>query len=96
MNLILSQDYYIFFKKKKLSPYITMFCNMFSGQVGRNKEHKRKRLNKVQCWNSLSHNGVMFPLQYVPHGKPVIYDGKHVPLSPKQEEVSTPIQRDLD
>jgi hypothetical protein len=32
-----------FLRKKKLSPYITMFCNMFSGQVGRNKEHKKEK-----------------------------------------------------
>jgi DNA topoisomerase-1 len=27
-------------------------------------------------WKTLRHNGVLFPLEYKPHGVPLIYDGK--------------------
>jgi len=40
-------------------------------------------------WQVLEHGGVAFPPPYVPHGKPLIYDGQRVHLTPEQEEVAT-------
>jgi len=40
-------------------------------------------------WTTLSHNGVLFPPEYVPHHKPILYKGQEVYLSPKAEEVAT-------
>lgn len=40
-------------------------------------------------WNTLKHAGVLFPPDYVPHGKKMLYDGKPVDLTPEQEEVAS-------
>ncbi|GAB9466675.1 DNA topoisomerase 1 [Globisporangium polare] len=40
-------------------------------------------------WRSLEHNGVMFPPAYIPHHVPLIYDGKEVALTQKQEEIAS-------
>ncbi|XP_076909463.1 DNA topoisomerase 1 alpha-like [Bidens hawaiensis] len=40
-------------------------------------------------WNSLVHNGVIFPPAYKPHGVKMHYKGKPVDLTPEQEEVAT-------
>ena len=40
-------------------------------------------------WQTLEHNGVLFPPAYVPHGLPLIYDGKAIVLPPTAEEVAT-------
>ncbi len=36
-------------------------------------------------WKKLSHNGVLFPPEYEPHGVKMLYDGKPVDLTPEQE-----------
>uniref|UniRef100_A0A1D1Y8P7 DNA topoisomerase I n=1 Tax=Anthurium amnicola TaxID=1678845 RepID=A0A1D1Y8P7_9ARAE len=40
-------------------------------------------------WNTLEHNGVYFPPEYVPHNVKMKYDGKAVHLEPEAEEVAT-------
>ncbi|ORZ13576.1 hypothetical protein BCR42DRAFT_330683 [Absidia repens] len=40
-------------------------------------------------WTQLSHNGVLFPPEYVPHGIQMKYDGKSVKLTPEAEEVAS-------
>nr|BAG31376.1 topoisomerase I [Camptotheca acuminata] len=40
-------------------------------------------------WNTLVHNGVIFPPPYKPHGVKMLYKGKPVDLTPEQEEVAT-------
>jgi DNA topoisomerase-1 len=40
-------------------------------------------------WNSLVHNGVLFPPDYEPHGVKMKYKGKEVELSPNSEEVAS-------
>ncbi|KAK9269439.1 hypothetical protein L1049_001213 [Liquidambar formosana] len=42
-----------------------------------------------QKWNTLVHNGVIFPPPYKPHGVKMLYKGKPVDLTPQQEEVAT-------
>lgn len=42
-----------------------------------------------RCWETLSHNGVLFPPPYVPHRIPVLYEGQPVSLSPEAEEAAT-------
>uniref|UniRef100_A0AAV1UZU6 DNA topoisomerase 1 n=1 Tax=Peronospora matthiolae TaxID=2874970 RepID=A0AAV1UZU6_9STRA len=39
-------------------------------------------------WRTLEHNGVMFPPPYKPHHVPLVYNGKAIELTPKQEEVA--------
>lgn len=40
-------------------------------------------------WTTLSHNGVLFPPLYEPHGVKMKYDGVEIKLSPDGEEVAT-------
>ncbi|KAG0590927.1 hypothetical protein KC19_1G136400 [Ceratodon purpureus] len=40
-------------------------------------------------WQTLEHNGVIFPPPYEPHGVKMLYDGKPVDLTPEQEEIAT-------
>ncbi|KAI8332105.1 hypothetical protein BC941DRAFT_381951 [Chlamydoabsidia padenii] len=40
-------------------------------------------------WSELSHYGVLFPPEYVPHGIQMKYDGKPITLSPEAEEVAS-------
>ena len=40
-------------------------------------------------WNSLEHNGVLFPPEYQPHGIKIKYKGKEIDLSPNSEEVAS-------
>lgn len=40
-------------------------------------------------WQTLEHNGVIFPPPYEPHGVKMLYDGKPVDLTPAQEEIAT-------
>ncbi|XP_051148681.1 DNA topoisomerase 1 alpha-like isoform X2 [Andrographis paniculata] len=42
-----------------------------------------------QKWTTLTHNGVVFPPPYKPHGVKLLYKGKPVDLTPNQEEVAT-------
>ncbi|CAN0245463.1 unnamed protein product, partial [Discosporangium mesarthrocarpum] len=40
-------------------------------------------------WESLEHNGTHFSPEYQPHGVKLLYDGKPVNLTSRQEEVAT-------
>ncbi|RNC43506.1 DNA topoisomerase IB large subunit [Trypanosoma cruzi] len=40
-------------------------------------------------WDTLCHNGVMFPPEYKPHGIPIYYEGREFKLTPEEEEVAT-------
>ncbi|KAJ3172818.1 DNA topoisomerase 1 [Geranomyces variabilis] len=40
-------------------------------------------------WQTLSHNGPLFPPLYEPHGVKLLYDGKPVDLDPDSEEVAS-------
>src|SRR5579885_3762820 len=40
-------------------------------------------------WHTLSHNGVLFPPEYHPHGIPVNYEGVDIELKGKAEEYAT-------
>lgn len=40
-------------------------------------------------WDTLQHNGVMFPPEYEPHGIPIIYNGEEFKMTPEEEEVAT-------
>eukprot|EP00455_Lapot_gusevi_P049775 TRINITY_DN7119_c0_g1_i7.p1 TRINITY_DN7119_c0_g1~~TRINITY_DN7119_c0_g1_i7.p1 ORF type:complete len:781 (-),score=283.39 TRINITY_DN7119_c0_g1_i7:51-2393(-) len=42
-----------------------------------------------QMWQTLKHNGVIFPPPYEPHGVKMKYDGREIELTPEQEEVAT-------
>eukprot|EP00993_Chasmostoma_nieuportense_P003021 NODE_376_length_2328_cov_22.259882_g350_i0.p1 GENE.NODE_376_length_2328_cov_22.259882_g350_i0~~NODE_376_length_2328_cov_22.259882_g350_i0.p1 ORF type:complete len:755 (+),score=261.62 NODE_376_length_2328_cov_22.259882_g350_i0:57-2267(+) len=49
---------------------------------------------KSHHWDTLEHNGVLFPPEYVPHHIPVLYkqnDGtlQRIPMEPDEEEVAT-------
>ena len=40
-------------------------------------------------WDTLVHNGVLFPAPYEPHGVKMLYDGSEIELKPAQEEIAT-------
>ena len=47
-------------------------------------------------WDTLIHNGVLFPPNYVPHNIGVIYEGKEVHLDPEAEEIATLYAKYID
>jgi len=68
----------------------------------RMKAEKHRKAKKLQAtstkhraedesikWCSLEHNGVLFPPEYEPHGRPLLYDGCEIALPPEAEEVAT-------
>lgn len=57
-------------------------------EIGATKGSKR--------WETLVHNGPLFPPEYVPHGVPLIYDGKAIKLPPEIEEVASFYARYLE
>lgn len=52
--------------------------------------------NDKKRWDTLKHNGVLFPPEYVPHNIPIIYDGEMIILNPFAEEVATFYAKYLD
>lgn len=48
-----------------------------------------EELPEGKRWRSLVHNGIMFPPSYERHNVKMLYDGKPVELTAKQEEVAT-------
>ena len=65
-----------------------------STSTGKEQDQDKWWLNTSQSkskqrWKTLSHNGVIFPPEYQPHGIKMLYDGKPVTLTPQQEEVAT-------
>ncbi|CCW60738.1 unnamed protein product [Phytomonas sp. EM1] len=40
-------------------------------------------------WDTLHHNGVLFPPPYEPHGIPIFYEGVEFKMLPEEEEVAT-------
>ena len=40
-------------------------------------------------WDSLEHNGVIFPPRYIPHGVKILFKGEPISLTPYQEELSS-------
>ena len=40
-------------------------------------------------WTTLEHRGLIFPPDYVPHGLPILYQGKEIHLGPEAEEWAT-------
>lgn len=40
-------------------------------------------------WDTLSHNGVLFPPLYVPHRISIYYEGREFKMTPEEEEVAT-------
>ncbi|CBH10411.1 DNA topoisomerase IB, large subunit, putative [Trypanosoma brucei gambiense DAL972] len=40
-------------------------------------------------WDTLLHNGVLFPPAYVPHGIPILYNQQKFEMTPEEEEVAT-------
>jgi DNA topoisomerase I len=48
-----------------------------------------KKRKSAYRWDTLQHNGVLFPPAYKPHGIKMKYDGEYVDLTPEQEEVAT-------
>ena len=47
--------------------------------------------DKSVKWQTLAHNGVLFPPDYTPHGIKMLYNGQPVDLTPEQEEVWRPL-----
>ena len=47
------------------------------------------KANNETKWTTFSHNGVLFPDPYEPHGIPLIYDGTKIILKPDSEEYAT-------
>ena len=62
-----------------LSVRLSVVCDRWNRE-----SHKGK-----QKWESLEHNGVLFPAAYVAHGVPLLYDGSELRLSEEAEEVAT-------
>lgn len=53
------------------------------------QENLRIAAKGERRWETLSHNGVLFPPEYEPHGIPIRYEGKVFKMTPEEEEVAT-------
>jgi DNA topoisomerase I len=53
------------------------------------QENLRIAAKGERRWETLSHNGVLFPPAYEPHGIPIYYEGKEFKMTPEEEEVAT-------
>ncbi|KPA82439.1 DNA topoisomerase IB large subunit [Leptomonas pyrrhocoris] len=53
------------------------------------QENLRIAAKGERRWETLSHNGVLFPPLYVPHGIPIYYEGKEFKMTTEEEEVAT-------
>jgi DNA topoisomerase I len=47
-------------------------------------------------WTTLSHNGVVFPPDYVPHRVPILYNGNKIELEKNVEEIATLYAKFID
>jgi DNA topoisomerase-1 len=47
-------------------------------------------------WNTLQHNGLLFPHEYVPHNIPLIYKNQPIALTKDMEEIATMYTKYLD
>lgn len=45
--------------------------------------------DSTKRWDSLEHNGVLFPPKYQPHNIKILYKGNAINLTPYQEEISS-------
>ena len=45
--------------------------------------------NNIKKWDTLSHNGPLFPTPYEPHNIPVLYNNEEISLLPESEEIAT-------
>eukprot|EP00238_Polyblepharides_amylifera_P006978 CAMPEP_0196575034 /NCGR_PEP_ID=MMETSP1081-20130531/4604_1 /TAXON_ID=36882 /ORGANISM="Pyramimonas amylifera, Strain CCMP720" /LENGTH=793 /DNA_ID=CAMNT_0041893219 /DNA_START=114 /DNA_END=2495 /DNA_ORIENTATION=- len=50
---------------------------------------KKETSTGKRLWDTLEHQGVIFPPEYVPHGVKLLYDGNPVNLSPPEEEIAS-------
>lgn len=57
-----------------------------------------KRLfgGNTKKWDTLEHNGVLFPPKYEIHRTPIIYNGEQLILEPKAEEIATLYAKYID
>nr|CAJ2472208.1 unnamed protein product [Leishmania braziliensis] len=53
------------------------------------QENLRIAMKGERRWETLSHNGVLFPPEYEPHGISIFYDGREFKMTPEEEEVAT-------
>ncbi|CBZ30453.1 DNA topoisomerase IB, large subunit [Leishmania mexicana MHOM/GT/2001/U1103] len=53
------------------------------------QENLRIAMKGERRWETLAHNGVLFPPEYEPHGIPILYDGREFKMTPEEEEVAT-------
>ncbi|KAJ3443477.1 DNA topoisomerase [Anaeramoeba flamelloides] len=63
--------------------------NLGSKEITLTEEFVKINLKKGWKWVTLSHNGVLFPPEYEPHGIKLLYKGQPVELTPRQEECAT-------
>lgn len=68
---------------------INLFNYLLYNQFGGKNNDEAK-------WETFRHNGVLFPDPYVPHGIPLLYDGKKINLKPNSEEYATIYAKFLD
>jgi DNA topoisomerase-1 len=61
---------------------INLFNYLLYNQFGGKNNNEAK-------WEIFTHNGVLFPDPYVPHGIPLVYKGKQIVLEPESEEYAT-------
>mmetsp|Transcript_21954 Transcript_21954/g.42632 ORF Transcript_21954/g.42632 Transcript_21954/m.42632 type:complete len:646 (-) Transcript_21954:234-2171(-) len=62
--------------------FLSVSCPSTQAQISTNKRTRTK-------WNSLEHNGILFPPPYEAHGVRILYEGEPVNLTPEAEEMAT-------
>jgi DNA topoisomerase-1 len=57
---------------------------------------KNKQFGGTCKWNTLRHNGPLFPEPYNKHNTPILYDGREIILNSEQEEYATLYSKFID
>ncbi|XWV25069.1 dna topoisomerase 1b [Tupanvirus deep ocean] len=69
--------------------YINLSITMFTTKLMANYWILNQLGGAKRKWNTLEHNGVLFPPEYEKHDVPVIYQGQEIILDTESEEVAT-------
>ena len=70
--------------------------NSNNNKIKTYKPYKKKQTGGSFKWTTLEHNGVLFPVEYEPHNKPLKFRDKYINLDTKHEECAMMYAKYID